>query len=165
MKGIDMDPGTEAAPFTLERNAFGQMEYSAGGTRHVGVVPVRAFALSAPEQGVSLISAEGRELAWWPHLGALAPAVRVLVDEELARREFTPVIRRIKQVSTFSTPSIWEVETDRGDTRFVLRGEEDIRRLDGAGRLLITSGQGLGFVVADRFALDRVSRRLLERFL
>ena len=46
----------------------------------------------------------------------------------------------------------------------MLKGEEDIRRLPG-GRLLISSGQGLQFGVRDIAALDRGSRRLLERFL
>jgi hypothetical protein len=48
--------------------------------------------------------------------------------------------------------------------RFVLKAEEDIRRLSG-GALLIASGEGLQLRVADRFSLDRGSRKLLERFL
>jgi hypothetical protein len=67
-------------------------------------------------------------------------------------------------VSSFSTPSTWSVLTDRGPTRFVLKGEEDIRRL-GPGALLIASGQGIAFRVDDLAALDKASRRLLERFL
>ena len=67
-------------------------------------------------------------------------------------------------MSTFSTPSVWQVDTDRGLTSFVLKGEEDIRRLkDGA--LWISDSHGIQFVVRDRRALDRRSRRLLERFL
>ena len=42
--------------------------------------------------------------------------------------------------------------------------EEDIRRL-GDSALMITSSQGLPFVVHDWRALDRGSKRLLERFL
>jgi hypothetical protein len=45
----------------------------------------------------------------------------------------------------------------------VLKAEEDIRRLPG-GQLLIASATGVQFV-AERFALDKASRRLLERFL
>jgi hypothetical protein len=67
-------------------------------------------------------------------------------------------------VSSFSTPSTWSVVTDRGPTRFVLRGEEDIRRL-GDGALLIASAEGINFRVADRWGLDRRSRGMLERFL
>jgi hypothetical protein len=56
------------------------------------------------------------------------------------------------------------VHTDRGETRFVLKGEEDIRRLEGHA-LLITDANGANYRVRDRLALDRHSRRLLERFL
>jgi hypothetical protein len=84
--------------------------------------------------------------------------------EELAAREFVPEIRRVKAVSTFSTPSVWTVETDRGDTDFVLKTEEDIRRLGRTG-LLIAGGAGVQFSVRDMAALDRGSRKLLERFL
>jgi hypothetical protein len=56
------------------------------------------------------------------------------------------------------------VETDRGPTSFILKSEEDIRRL-GEGRLLIASSHGIHFLVPDRFAMDRGSKKLLERFL
>ena len=63
------------------------------------------------------------------------------------------------------TPSTWQVDTDRGPTELVLKVEEDIRRLPGQRRLLITSAHGVVFDIPDRNALDRVSRRYLERFL
>ena len=68
-------------------------------------------------------------------------------------------------VSSFSTPSVWQIETDRGDTQLTLKAEEDIRRLAGRTRLLIASGEGVQYRIADTEALDRTSRRLLERFL
>jgi len=46
----------------------------------------------------------------------------------------------------------------------VLKGEEDIRRLKN-GALWIADSHGIQFVLHDRKALDRRSRRLLERFL
>lgn len=151
--------------FELERNAYGRLVLiAADGTRHEGVLPVRAFPLLAPGEGLSLVSAEGRELAWVPRLAALPEAVRTLIEQELAAREFTPRVTRIRSVSTFSTPSTWQVDTDRGAASLVLKGEEDIRRL-GGGRLLIADAQGLQFEVPDLLALDRHSKRLLERFL
>ena len=89
---------------------------------------------------------------------------RELLEAEFASREFTPTVQAILSVSTFSTPSQWTVSTDRGETRFILRTEEDIRRL-AQGRLLISSSHGIQFQVPDRFALDRQSKKLLERFL
>lgn len=154
-----------SASFTLSRNPFGQLVLrDAAGTLHGGVVPVRAFPLSAPSEGLSLVSAEGRELAWVEDLQALPAAERALLEEELAAREFTPEMLRLRQVSTFSTPSVWSVDTDRGPAEFVLKSEEDIRRL-GSGALLIASSQGVHFLVRSRQALDKGSRRLLDRFL
>lgn len=151
--------------FQLERDPFGLLVYTSGtGERHVGVTPVRAFPIGAPDDGLSIVSPDGHELAWVDRLSALPPALRSLLEDELAVREFSPEVLRLKAVSTFSTPSTWDVETDRGDTHFVLKSEDDIRRL-GQGRLLIASGHGVQFFIRDRFALDRASQRLLERFL
>lgn len=134
------------------------------GHTHQGVVPVRAFPISAPNEGLSLVSADGHELLWLDGLSQLPPEQRQLLDDELAVREFMPIILRISDVSTFSTPSTWSVETDRGATTLVLKSEDDIRRL-GGGRLLIASGQGMQFSVPQAADLDRHSRKLLERFL
>lgn len=154
-----------SADFRLERDPHGVLVLvTADGQRHEGVQPVRAFPLTGPQAGLSLLGADGHELAWVDRLDALPPTQRALIDEELAQREFMPVIQRIRSVSTFATPSTWTVDTDRGPTRLVLEAEENIRRLANAA-LLITDSQGLTFFVSDRFALDRGSRRLLERFL
>ncbi len=150
----------------LERDARGRLVlHLPGGTRHEGVVPVRAFPLAAPHEGVSLVGTDGHEVAWIPRLDGLPAAVRALVEQELAVREFVPTITRLVSVSGFATPSTWQVETDRGAAELVLKGEEDIRRLDERTHLLITAGGGLQFRVPDVTALDRASRKLLERFL
>ena len=157
---------TDIAQSVLARDTHGRLTLTEpDGQRHEGVVPVRAFPISAPDDGLSLVSSDGHELAWIDHIGMLQPAQRQLIEEELALREFTPTILRITDVSTFSTPSTWSVDTDRGPVTLVLKVEEDIRRLPQRGRLLITSGHGIVFLVPDLTALDRHSKRLLERFL
>ncbi len=75
-----------------------------------------------------------------------------------------PVIDQLVSVSTFATPSTWQVRTDRGPASFVLKGEEDIRRLKGSG-LLITDSHGVTYRVHDLRELDRMSRKMLDRFL
>lgn len=149
----------------LSRDPHGRLVLvGADGTVHEGVVPVRAFPLTAPRAGVSLVGTDGHECAWIPDLDGLDAAPRALIEAELAGREFTPEIRRITGVNTFATPSTWQVETDRGASELVLKAEEDIRRL-ADGSLLITDSHGIGFRIRDRFALDRKSRAILERFL
>lgn len=149
----------------LTRDAHGRLVLTLpDGVQHVGVVPVRAFPLSDPDGALSLVGTDGRECAWITRLAELPTAPRTLLADELARREFAPVIEALLEVSTFTTPSTWTVRTDRGTTALVLKGEEDIRRLAGTA-LLITDSHGVGYRIADARALDKRSRRLLERFL
>lgn len=154
-----------ASDFQLGRDAFGHLTLvDAEGRRHENVTPVRAHPLSAPDEGIALVGTDGHEIAWIDRLDQLPDADRTLLREEFAGRELMPTVLRLLAVSTFSTPSQWTVETDRGETTFILKSEEDIRRL-GEGRLLIASSHGIHFLVPDRFSLDRHSRKLLERFL
>ena len=149
----------------LERNTYGRLVLiDEAGERHENVVPVRAFPIAAPEEGVSLVSQDGHELVWIDSLADLSGAQRKEVDAELASREFVPEIRALKRVSSFATPSTWYVETDRGETSFILRGEEDIRRL-AQDMLLIADSHGIEFLIRNLPSLDRHSRRLLDRFL
>ena len=161
-----LTPSSFIPAFQLTRNPQGRLILTlADVTAHEGVTPVRAFPIAAPGEGLSLVGADGHELLWVPRLEAVTGAARQLIEEELEVREFVPTIQKILAVSSFSTPSTWDVETDRGAARLVLKAEEDIRRLGGRTRLLIAGGDGLQFRVKDTTALDKHSRRLLERFL
>lgn len=148
----------------LQRDSFGRVLLVLDGVEHRVVVPVRAFPISAPQEGIALVGAEGRELAWIDRLEDLPPAQRAIVEEELAAREFMPEIRRIVRVSGYVTPCTWTVDTDRGETAFVLKSEEAIRRLSRHG-LLIADSRGISFLVRDMRELDAASRKVLDRFL
>lgn len=151
--------------FTLRRDAFGKLVFAAtGGEAQEEVVPVRAFPLAAPDEGVALVGTDGHEVLWIENIAELPAATRQIIEEELASRDFTPEIRRIVRVSGFATPSTWQVETDRGPTQLVLKGEEDIRRLAHKG-LLIADANGIHFRIRDLAAMDKGSRRILDRFL
>ncbi len=149
----------------LTLDAFGRLVLTdLDGATHVGVTPVRAHPISAPDEGVSLVGVHGHELAWVARLSTLPDGPRRLLEGELAAREFQPTLKRLIAVNTFATPSTWRIDTDRGEIDFVLKSEEDIRRLE-EGRLLIASTHGVQLQVPDRWALDKHSKKLLERFL
>lgn len=151
--------------YRLHRNAFGRLDLiEADGETHTGVAPVRAFPITDPDAGIALVDSHGHELAWIDRLSDLPEELRQIVEAELASREFMPEIQRIVSVSSFATPSTWEVETHRGRASLVLKGEEDIRRLTPPA-LLIADSHGIHFLVRDRYALDPTSRRFLDRFL
>lgn len=151
--------------FTLVRNPFGRLILTTpDGQEYEGVAPVRAFPIQAPDDGIAMVSTDGQEVAWIDFLADLSGPARALVEEELAGREFMPEIRSISHVTSFATPCTWSVETDRGETEFVLRGEEDIRRI-GPSTLLVVDIHGIHFLIRDLLSLDKHSRKILDRFL
>ncbi|TDK68219.1 cyanophycin metabolism-associated DUF1854 family protein [Sapientia aquatica] len=153
----------QTTQFDLTRNSFGKLMLTANGETHEGVTPVRAFPIQTPEEGIALVSTDGREVAWVERLVDLPQQVRDLITNELAGREFVPVVDRIIGVSSFSTPCTWTVATDRGETNFVLRVEEDIRRVGES--LLVTDNHGINFLIRNPRKLDKHSRKILDRFL
>jgi hypothetical protein len=160
---MSQEPHTD---FQLVRTPFGELVWTGPQGQQVsGVVPVRAFPIQAPQDGIALVDPEGHEVAWFPRFDAIPQPARGLMEEELARREFMPVVQRIVAVSGFSTPCTWTLETDRGRTEFVLRGDEDIRRIGSAHALLIADAHGINYLVPDQLALDAYSKRVLDRFL
>ena len=149
----------------VHQDSFGRLVFvDAEGGEHVGVVPVRAHPISAPNEGLSLLDVDGHEVHWIDRLDAVPDASRALLEDALRAREFMPTIQRIHAVSSFATPSTWQIDTDRGRTELVLKGEEDIRRLPG-GALLIADRHGVNYLLRDPAKLDRHSRKLLDRFL
>ncbi len=151
--------------FQLSRNSFGKLILTtAEGEVHEGVSPVRAFPIQAPDNGISLVLGDGREVAWIDELAGLPLEIRNLVQDELEGREFMPEILRVKSVSSFATPCSWFVDTDRGATEFTLKGEEDIRRV-GATSLLVTDNHGINFLIRDMYTIDKTTRKILDRFL
>ena len=151
--------------FQLIRNPFGRLILTSSDEQvYEGVAPVRAFPIQAPDDGIAMVNADGQEVAWIDRLSDLSAPVRTLVEEELAGREFMPEISRISHVTSFATPCTWHVETNRGETDFVLRGEEDIRRI-GSSTLLVVDIHGIHFLIRDMLVLDKHSRKILDRFL
>ena len=152
-------------PFDLQRDAFGRWVLQMpDGTRHTSVTALRAYPVSAPDEGVALMDAEGHELVWVDALSDLPSDLQSRVLQALSEREFLPVIDRLESVSSFATPSTWTVHTDRGTARFLLKGEEDIRRLTGTV-LIINDADGVQYMIRDLAAMDKHSRKLLDRFL
>jgi hypothetical protein len=147
----------------MRHDAWGRPVLTIDGREHVGVEVVRAFPLAAPRRMVSVCSAEGRELLWVDDLDALPRDLAAALEAELARRDFVPVVRRVLRVSALE-PSEWEVETDRGRATFVLKTEDDVRRLPDH-RAMLVDGDGVRYLIPDVRALDATSRRFLERYL
>ena len=153
----------QTTEFNLVRNSFGKLILTVAGETHDAVKPVRAFPILTPDGNISLVSNDGREVAWVDSLADLPLTIRELILDELAGNEFVPEVITIIGVSSFSTPCTWTVKTDRGNTSFVLRVEEDIRRV--GQDLLVTDNHGINYLIRDPAKLDKHARKILDRFL
>lgn len=151
--------------FSLERDPWGHLVLTLeDGSRYSGVAAIRMFPVSSPEGPIALCDPRGREITWLPSLATVAADVRQMLEEDLAQRDFIPVITRVHRVSSLSEPCEWDVDTDRGRTTFVLRAEEDFHRLS-PHRAIIVDSRGLRFLLADVRQLDAASRRFAEWYL
>ncbi len=154
-----------AGEFDLANDAWGRLILiDPQGMRHEGVEPIRAFPLSDPQRWIAICGAEGAELAFIDNLSDLPAAVREVLDEALARRDFVPVVERIVNVVAEVEPSEWEVKTDRGITRFLLTSDDGVRRL-GPFEAMLVDTHGTRYLIADFRRLDAYGRRMLDRFL
>lgn len=157
--------GQSAPKFSLVRDQWGQLIFvAAKGETFGNVTPVALFPISGPESWISIRSADGIELACIEDPRTLPADVWQLLKEDLSRREFVPTIRRIVRVSGNTEPCEWQVETDRGPTRFVLKSDEDVRRI-GDHEILILDAHGTRYHIPDLTAVDVKSRRIVEWYV
>ena len=160
-----MNAAGAALPIRLHHAAFGRLVVTlANGQSHSGVVPVRAFPFSAPEQWISLCDESGHEVLCVTDSAELDPKTRDQLAAELARREFIPLILGILRVVQGGVSTQWFVKSDRGDTSFELTSEDNIRRMGSEGALLVDS-HGIRYRIASLPQLDARSRRILRQFL
>lgn len=150
--------------FKLHRDGFGHLIFThADGRKLIGVEPTRVFPISCPDQWFAIVDAEGHEVICIREPQNLPADVRKILEEELSRREFVPVITKINRLKGDTDPSEWQVETDRGSTTFLMDSEDDVRRL-GPYQALLIDNHGIRYVIPDTRKLDFASRRILDRY-
>ena len=151
-------------PFALKRDAFGVwVLHLSDGSVHEQVVVVRAFPVTHPQAGFSVLNRQGHELVWVDDIQSATASEREALLQAVAEREFMPEIERLDKVSGFIAPCTWHVQTNRGPTQLWLKGEEDIRRMS-SQTWLVADGHGVQYLIRDLSRLDRHSRKLLDRF-
>src|SRR5689334_23136983 len=94
-------PSARVPGFGLYHDEWGQLVLiDAEGMRHLGVTPVRMFPFSDPNRWLSITDATGREIVCVEDLSDLSPPIREVLQTDLSRREFVPVIHQIVRVSS-----------------------------------------------------------------
>jgi hypothetical protein len=125
----------------------------------------RVFPLSHPGRYLSVRDGDGGEVGIIRSLDDLDSDSRRLVEAELSRRYFMPVIHRIRKViERFGTVE-WHVDTDRGPCRFTTRDlREKVLRLD-SGRYVLQDVDENRYEIPNTSRLDTKSLLSLLRHL
>jgi hypothetical protein len=131
------------------------------GNCFAGVQAVRAAPLSQPNRYIALLDAAGQEICLIRDLTDLAPADRLLLEEDLKARYLTSMIRRVVSVRREATMLYCEVETDRGPRELVIQNSDENVRWLGQLRVLLIDVDSNRFEVPDLNALDQKSVRML----
>ncbi len=148
------------------RGEDGALKMTAEGDRSFLRVRVsRSFPLSDPGHYVGLRDGGDGEIGLIKDLRELPPDQRQLVEEELDKRYFIPVVHRIQDIKEEFGIVTWDVETDRGSKRYIVRGLKDNVYEQGDCRLLVTDVDGNRFEIPDYTLLDVRSRAKLELIL
>ena len=124
----------------------------------------RSFPWSHPDRFVILRDIEGEEVATIDDLAKLPARSRGAIEAWLQRHTLVPKILRVRKVRAANAATLFDVETDRGDRRIVLREREDIRSL-ADGRTLLRDPDGQTYELPPLDDLDVNSRRELTMVL
>ena len=133
------------------------------GIQYQDVLPARMFPITDPDGLMSICDRQGRELFCIRSIEAVPAQLRAILQEELNRTMFTPMIKRIRRSVPFGDHVRLFITTDRGDTDITVE-IEDIYRLSG-NRILLKDTNGIRFLIPDWHAMSSHSRRILDVYL
>jgi len=126
------------------------------------IVPMRAFPVSMRDRYISIRDAEGNELGMIRDPNELDRNSRKLLEAEIRKRYFTPVIRKIRSLRDKFGIVEWEVETDRGTKTFLTRSLHDSLKETDTG-IIITDIENNRYEIRDYSDLDPRSAVILTR--
>lgn len=136
-----------------------------GKKRFERVILRRCFPLTNPNQYISVQDCEEREIGMIKDISKLSPESRRVVEAELERRYFIPVIKRILALKEKGGIVEWEVETNKGPRKFITYGIHNAVRALGLRRLIVTDVDGNRYEILDWAELDPKSMALIGKVI
>ena len=153
---------TTGIEYTFSSDARGRLiAEDSRRNRRVGLSAMRLFPMSDPDNWIAVFDEKGIELCCIPCVAQLSTVSASAIRKTLTNSEFIPVIERILHISSNDPPCRWTVETDRGNTEFIINDEKDLRRLSQWG-VLIVDARGIRYSIPDTRKLNAYSRRAVE---
>ena len=145
---------------TLERDSFGDMVLTLPDKSYEKVQAMRAFPLSFPDRYI-VLRTKDEEIGILEETKKLARSTRSVLQEELRKAYFIPVITKIISLDENYGASKWKVETDHGTREFDVRTRDDVKP-EPPFRILFRDADGNRYEIPDYRRLDKKSQLLLD---
>ncbi len=123
------------------------------------------FPLTRPQGMVSLRAPGGAEIGIIEDVRGLDAQSRHIVEEELERSYFMPVITDILGLDEQLSVVEWDVQTNKGPRVFHVRSVRRNVRKMGSRRLIIKDVDGNRYEIPDWMDLPIGAQRLIEPYL
>lgn len=85
------------------------------------VIPMKAFPISISDQYISLRDIKGEELGIIKDPKELDKESQKLLEDEIKKRYFRPIVKKVKSIRSKIGIVEWEFETDRGKKKILTR--------------------------------------------
>ena len=125
----------------------------------------RAFPLSDPDRYIGLRDGNDKDIGILETLHGLDGESRAIIEEELARRYFTPQVTQVVSVNEAFGVVTWEVETSKGPRRFLVRNLRDSSYSLGGSRIMMTDVDGNRYEFPDARTLGPKAFLVLSKIL
>ncbi len=125
----------------------------------------RAFPLSDPDKYIGLRDGDDKDIGILETLHGLDAESRRVVEEELERRYFTPQITSVHSVREEFGVVTWDVETTKGQRRFLVRNLKDSTFTLGPARVMMTDVDGNRYEIPDAYTLGPKALLILSKIL
>lgn len=125
----------------------------------------RAFPFDMPWQFISVCDGDAKELAIIEAVDSLPEDQQQMIRDELERKYYYPIIKKILSVSERFGFSSWKVETDDGERTFTVQDiYRSIHKIT-LNHVFVTDMDGNRYDIPDLEQLDARSYRKIELFL
>jgi hypothetical protein len=156
-----LDPGV----LSFSRRQGGVFQGIINGKTYEEIILFRIFPFQYTTQYISVRDAKGEEIGVIRDIQQLDKESRAEMDKELQLRYFLPLVTQIDSIKQKSDLWIWELQTNLGPTRIVMRNLHEHMQYPSANRIILTDINGKRCEIRDWQALDGHSRNQLKDIL
>lgn len=135
--------------------------HMASGDNYERLEPRRLFPVSRPDEYITLLTSEGKEIAVIKNIGDLNESSAEVIANSLNDYYLVPFITAILSIEEKNGTMSWTVMTNRGKKTFDIRNRNHDIRVYPDGCVRIRDSHDNRYVIADYHKMNKHSLRLL----